>query len=88
LEVVPLLAAGTVSLIALELGLVAWLPALLIADAIVLLAAATLVQGWTLSVQLRRWLGPLEALAITASIPLALGVLGFYDSVAHLARGL
>jgi len=88
LEVVPLLAAGMVSLIALELRFVPWLPALLIADAIVLLAAATVVRGWTLSSQMRRWLGPLEALAITASVPLALGVLGFYDSVAHLARGL
>jgi len=88
LEVVPLLAAGLASLIMLELLFPAWLPALLIADAVVLLAAATMVRRWTLSPQLRRWLGPLEALTIAASVPLALGVLGFYDSVVHLARGL
>ena len=87
-EVVPLLAAGLASLIMLEVVFAAWLPALLIADAVVLLAGATMVRRWTLSPQLRRWLGPLEALAITASVPLALGVLGFYASVAHLARGL
>lgn len=88
LEVVPLLAAGLASLIMLEVVFAAWLPALLIADAVVLLAGATMVRRWTLSPQLRRWLGPLETLAITASVPLALGVLGFYNSVAHLARGL
>jgi type VII secretion integral membrane protein EccD len=87
-EVVPLVAGGIVSLILLELQLVAWLPALLIADAVVLGAAATLGRQWRLSPQARRWLSPAEGLAITASVPLAMGVLGFYDWVARFAHGL
>jgi hypothetical protein len=67
---------------------VAWLPALLIADAVVLGAAATLARRWTLSPQARRWLGPAEGLAIAASVPVALGVLGLYDWVGHFARSL
>lgn len=87
-EVVPLLGAGLVSVLLLELNFFAWLPTLLIADAVVLLGAATLVGRWTLSPQLRRWLGPVEVLAISASVPLAVGVLRLYDSVAHFARNL
>ena len=87
-EVVPLLAAGLVSLILLEVRTGAWLPAELIADTVVLLAAATLVRRWSLSPRVTRWLRPLEALAVAASVPLAMGVLGVYDAVAHFARGL
>jgi hypothetical protein len=41
-----------------------------------------------LSPQARRWLGPAEGLAIAASVPVALGVLGLYDWVGHFARSL
>jgi len=56
--------------------------------AVVLGAAATLGRQWRLSPQARRWLSPAEGLAITASVPLAAGVLGFYDWVARFAHGL
>lgn len=87
-EVAPLLAAGLVSLILLELRFLSWLPALLIADAVVLGAAATLIRRWTPSPQIKQWLRPLEGIAIAASVPLALGLLGLYDAVVHVARGL
>jgi hypothetical protein len=54
----------------------------------VLGAAATLGRQWRLSPQARRWLSPAEGLAITASVPLSMGVLGFYDWVARFAHGL
>ena len=87
-EVAPLLAVGLASLILLELSLGAWFAPLLIADAIVLAGAASLVRRWSLPPQLKRWLGPLEGLAIAATVPLALGVLGLYDAVGHFAKGL
>jgi type VII secretion integral membrane protein EccD len=87
-EVAPLLATGLVSLILLELSLGAWFAPLLIADAVVLVGAATTVRRWSLSPHVKRWLGPVEALAIAATVPLALGVLGLYGAVAHFARSL
>ncbi len=87
-EVAPLLTVGLASLILLELSLGAWFAPLLIADAIVLVGAATIVGRWSLTAQVKRWLGPLETLAIAATVPLALGVLGLYDAVVHFARSL
>lgn len=97
-EVAPLVAAGLVSLLLLEVPFAVWLAigvraaaglaGLLIADAIVLVAAATLVRRWSLSARALRWLRPLEFVAVAATLPLALGVLGFFDAVAREARGL
>jgi type VII secretion integral membrane protein EccD len=97
-EVVPLLAAGLVSLILLELPFAAWLAVgahvaaglagLLIADAILMVGAATLVPRWSLPPRAVRWLRPLEAAAVAATVPLALGQLGLYDAVLHFARDL
>ena len=97
-EVVPLLAAGIGSLFLLELPLAVWLAIgirgaaglalLLIADAIVLVGVVVLVRRWSLSPPLVRWLRPAEFAAVATTVPLALGVLGLYDAVAHFVRGL
>ena len=97
-EVAPLLVAGVVSLLLLELPLAVWLAIgvhgaaglafLCIADAIVLVGAAALVRRWSMPASVTRWLRPLESFAVAATVPLALGVLGLYDAVIHYARGL
>jgi hypothetical protein len=97
-EVVPLLVAGVVSAFLLELPLAAWLAIgvrdaaglafLGIADAVVLAGGAVLVRRWSMPASVTRWLRPLELLAVAATVPLALGVLGLYDAVVHYARGL
>jgi type VII secretion integral membrane protein EccD len=97
-EVVPLLAAAAVALILLEYPLAIWLgigprgvaglAGLLLADAVVLVAAATWIPSWKVTPQIARWLGPLESFAIAASVPLALGAMGAFDAAARFARGL
>jgi hypothetical protein len=97
-EIAPLLAAGIVSLILLELPLASWLAVgihgaaglalLFIGDAVVLVGASVLVRRWSLPARVTRWLRPLEFVAVAATVPLALGVLGLYDAVAHFVRGL
>src|SRR4029077_19362479 len=97
-EVAPLLTAGIVSLILLELPFAAWLALgargaaglalLLIGDAFVLVAAAVLVRRWSIPQQLLRWLRPLEFTVVAITVPLALGALGLYDAVAHYASTL
>jgi hypothetical protein len=96
-EVVPLVAAGLAAAILLEISLLPQLVgspragatvAVLIADALVLIAAAAAFRSWDVSPRLRRQLGRLELLAIVASVPLALGVLGIYEEVGRLAHRL
>jgi len=98
IEVVPLLAAAAVLLVLLEYPLAHWLgigpggvagtAGLLVADAAVLVAAATWIPSWKLTPQVMRWLGPLESVAIAASVPLAAGAIGAFDAAARLARSL
>jgi hypothetical protein len=97
-EVVPLLAAAAVTLVLLEYPLALWLgigprgvagaAGLLLADAALLFAAAIWIPSWRLTPQVMRWLGPLESIAIAASVPLALGAIGAFDAAARFARGL
>jgi type VII secretion integral membrane protein EccD len=96
-EVAPLLGAGLAGLLLLELPLVGALAigprgaggaaAVLTADAIILALTAGIVRRWNLSPRLRRQLGRLEAFATAATVPLALGVLGFYGAVGRLVHG-
>lgn len=97
-EVAPLLAAALAGLLLLQFPLVAALAiglrgaggaaALLASDALVLVAAVSVVRRWELSPGLRRQLGRLEALATAATVPLAVGVLGVYAAVARIVHGL
>ncbi len=96
-EVVPLIAAGLIGLVLLEGSLVLHLAgpgrvgstvAVLIANGILLAAAAATIRGWELSTLFRRQLGRVELLATAATVPLALGVLGTYEAVAHFAHSL
>ena len=97
LEVAPLVAAGIAGLVLLEYPLVGAFAigpkgvggaaAILIADALILAAAATNVRRWDLSPRLRRQLGRLEAIATAVAVPLALGVLGAYAAVGRLVHG-
>lgn len=96
-EVVPLVAAGLAAVILLEISLVPQLlgstraggtTAVLIADALFLVVASAAFRSWDVSPRLRRQLGRLELLAIVASVPLALGVLGIYEEVGRLAHRL
>ena len=97
-EVVPLLVAAAVVLIPLEYQLALWLgigprgvagiAGLLVADAAVLVAAAVWIPSWKLTPQVMRWLGPLESVAIAASVPLAAGAVGAFDAAARFARSL
>jgi hypothetical protein len=59
----------------------------LTADALILALTAGIVRRWNLSPRLRRQLGRLEALATAATVPLAVGVLGFYSAVGRLVHG-
>ena len=97
-EVAPLLGAAAATLILLEYPLALWLgigprgvagaAGLLLADAALLVAAATWIPTWKLTPQITRWLGPLESIAIAASVPLALGAMGAFDAAARFARSL
>mgnify|MGYP002399894425 CR=1 FL=1 len=87
-EVAPLLAASIASVILLELALPNWFATLLLADAVVILAAAIWVRRWDLTPQLTKSLRAVEILAIALAVPLAAGVLGLYDAAIHVARGL
>ena len=95
-EVAPLLVAGVVGLLVLQLPLLVQLPArgwggvaiALVADALVLLVASLWVRTWNPAPVLLRQLAWIETLATVASVPLSLGVLGTYEAVARLARGL
>jgi hypothetical protein len=97
-EVTPLLAAAAVTAILLEYPLALWLDigprgvagaaGLLLADAALLVAAATWIPTWKLTPQVARWLGPLESIAIAASVPLALAAIGAFDAATRFARGL
>jgi type VII secretion integral membrane protein EccD len=97
-EVAPLLAGAAVTLILLEFPLALWLgigprgvagaAGLLLADAAVLVAAATWIPTWKVTPQVARWLGPFESIAIAVSVPLALGAMGAFDAAARFARGL
>jgi type VII secretion integral membrane protein EccD len=95
-EVASLLGAGLAGLLLLEVPLVVALAigprgaggaaAVLTADALILALTAGIVRRWNLSPRLRRQLGRLEALATAATVPLALGVLGFYAAVGRLVH--
>jgi len=96
-EVAPLIAGGLIGLVLLECSLVLQLSgpgrvggtvAVLIADAILLAAAAATVRGWELSPLFRRQLSRVELLATVATVPLALAVLRTYEAVARFAHGL
>ncbi len=92
-EVVPLLAAALGGALLLEFPLVAHggmaiAATLLIADGLLLTAAAGAIRSTSLPAQIRRRLGAVEWVAIAASVPLALGVLGAYDAVVRFARGV
>jgi hypothetical protein len=97
-EVAPLLAAAAVTLLLLEYPFALWLgsgprgvtgaAALLLADAASLVAAAIWIPSWKLTPQVIRWLGPLESVAIAASVPLAVGAIGAFEAAERFARGL
>ena len=97
-EVTPLLATSLAALLLLEYPLVAALAigprgaggaaAILIADALILAAAGSVVRRWDLSPRLLRQLARLEAVATATTVPLAVGVLGTYEAVARLVHGL
>ncbi len=96
-EVVPLVGAGLAAVILLEISLVPQFVgspragatvAVLIGDALVLIAASAAFRSWDVSPRLRRQLGRLELLAIVATVPLALGALGIYEEVGRLAHRL
>jgi type VII secretion integral membrane protein EccD len=92
-EVAPLLAAALAGVLLLEYPLVAHggtavATTLLIADGLVLTALAGAIHGFGLPADLHRRLRTVEWIAIAASVPLALGVLGAYDAVVHFAKGL
>jgi type VII secretion integral membrane protein EccD len=91
-EVVPLLAAALAAATSLELGLLAHAGlaaavAALIADGLIVAAIAGVVSGWTLPAEIARRLRSVEWIALAASVPLALGVLGAYDAAMRFARG-
>jgi hypothetical protein len=96
-EVAPLLAAGLAGLVLLQYPLVAVLAVwrkgpgaaafLLTGDAVILVAAVSIVRKWDLPPALRRQLGRLEVLATAATVPLAAGVLGAYTAVARIVHG-
>jgi len=97
-EVTPLLASSLAGLFLLQYPLIAaratgltgpgGAAALLIADAVILVAAVGFVRRWDLSPGLRRQLGRLEAIATAAAVPLAAGVLGAYAAVTRMVHGL
>lgn len=97
-EIVPLVAAALIGLIALELPLamlLAFTPhgtgdlaALLIADAALLVLAVVVFTRWEIPQALKPWLDRLEVTAIAASVPLALFAMGAFDAAARFARGL
>lgn len=96
-EVAPLISSGIAGLVLLESSLVLQLAgtarvagaaAVLIADALILATAGAFVRRLEISPNLRRQLGRVELLATTASVPLAVGILGAYDAVARFAHGL
>ena len=97
-EVAPLLASGLAGLLLLQYPLAGALAigsrgiggaaALLTADALILLAAVSMVRKWDLSPGLRRQLGRLEAIATAATVPLAAGVMGAYAAVTRIVHGL
>ena len=92
-EVAPLLAAALVGVLLLEFPLVAGggpaiAATVLIADGLLLGAAAGAIRGWTMPAPVHRRLRTIEWIAIAATVPLALGVLGVYDAVVRFARGL
>jgi ESX secretion system protein EccD len=97
-EVAPLLAGALAGVLFLEIPLAVWLgstlhstgagPAILIADGAVMVAAARWKRGWDMPPRAFRWLGRLEALAIAASVPLALGAIGTYDAAGQFTRTL
>jgi type VII secretion integral membrane protein EccD len=92
-EVAPLLAAALVGLLLLEFPLVdgggpAVAATVLIADGILLGVAAAAIRGWKMPEAVDRRMRTVEWIAIAASVPLALGVLGVYDAVVRFARGL
>lgn len=95
-EVTPLIVAGLAGLLLLQYPLVVQLAGwgaggaaiVLVVDALVLVAAAEWIRGWSVSPRLQRPLARLETLVTAASVPLSLGVLGVYEAAAHFARGL
>jgi hypothetical protein len=92
-EVAPLLAAALVGVLLLEFPLVAGggpaiAATVIIADGLILGGAAGAIRGWTLPAPVQRRLRTVEWIAIAASVPLGLGVLGVYDAVVRFARGL
>jgi type VII secretion integral membrane protein EccD len=92
-EVAPLLVVALAGVLLLEFPLVAQggaavLVTLLIADGLVLTALAGAIGRPNLPANIQRRLGTIEWIAIAASVPLAAGVIGFYDAVVRFARGL
>jgi hypothetical protein len=92
-EVAPLLAAALIGVLLLEFPLVdgggpAVAATVLIADGLLLGVGAAAIRGWKLPEAVDRRMRTVEWIAIAASVPLALGVLGAYDAVVRFARGL
>ena len=58
----------------------------LIADGLILGGAAAAIRSWKLPEAVDRRMRTVEWVAIAASVPLALEVLGVYDAVVRFAR--
>src|SRR4029077_1749582 len=89
-EMAPLLTAALVGVLLLEFPLVAGggtaiAATVLIADGLILGGAAGAIRAWTLPAPVYRRLRTVEWIAIAASVPLALAVLGVYVAVARFA---